>query len=73
MTDESKSSTDIGELFSRDPLKLTRSDIDGIIAYFREARKRYMLAEKAPKPVKEPKAKKAKGSGPDIDVGALDL
>lgn len=77
MTDESvpapTASTDLGEIFARDPLKLTRTDIDYVIAYMREARKRYLIAEKAPKAVKEPKAKKAKGSAESIDIGSLDL
>lgn len=67
------STTDIGEIFARDPLKLTRSDIDATITYFREARKRYLIADKAPKVAKPKGEKKAKGTGEAIDISGLDL
>lgn len=54
--------TEIGELFIRDPLKLTKEDRAKIIAKFREDRERFLLGQKAPK------AAKAK-----IDISSLQL
>lgn len=53
--------SDISELFSRDPLTLTRADRSLIIAEYREKRERYMLGQKTAKVIakKAPKVKKA--------------
>lgn len=69
---EAAPTTDLGEIFSRDPLLLTRSDITTVIAYFRDARKRYIIAASAPKPAKT-KATKPKPTGEEIDLTKLDL
>lgn len=39
--------SDLSELFSRDPLNLTTSDIDAIIARYRQAREQYLAGGKA--------------------------
>lgn len=41
---------DIDELMSRDPLKLSKQDIDAIIAYHRNQRTRKAAGEKVTKP-----------------------
>jgi len=38
--------TDLSELFSRDPLKLSDADIDSIVTYMRNARERYIAGDK---------------------------
>lgn len=38
-------STDINELFNRDPMDLTDQDIDAIIAHMRERRKDFKAAQ----------------------------
>jgi len=48
--------SEISDLFARDPLSLTREDIDAIIARYREARAAFNLGEKqagATKKIKE--------------------
>ncbi len=60
--------SDISELFSRDPLSLTKSDRALIIAEYREKRERYMLGQKTAKAAPKPKAAKKSGlSLDDID------
>jgi hypothetical protein len=39
--------SEIGELFTRDPLSLTKPDLDLIIARYREARTQFTLGVKA--------------------------
>jgi hypothetical protein len=46
-------STDLQRLFNEDPLNLTRTDIDSIIAYYRTARASFNLEGKVPKAKKE--------------------
>lgn len=68
--------TDLAELFARDPLTLTKENIDEVIEYFRGARVRYLEGEKSagsPKKMKAEAKPKAKGSMPAIDVGELEL
>ena len=48
------SPTSLDDLFSRDPLSLTRADKDKIIAELRAQRERWEIAERKPK--KTPKA-----------------
>ncbi len=61
--------SEISELFQRDPLSLTKPDIDSIIAYYREARAKFNLGEKSAGSTK----KMAKGeAGPKIDSKGLD-
>lgn len=54
--------SDISELFSRDPLSLTKSDRALIIAEYRDKRERYMLGQKITK-VAAKKAPKVKTPG----------
>jgi hypothetical protein len=54
--------TDITELFSRDPLDLSRQDIETIIAKFRESRKAFNLGNKRAGSTKPPTAKQKKTS-----------
>lgn len=66
--------SDLNEIFARDPLLLTKLDIDATIAYFREAQKRFVLGDKsAGSPKKAKAAKAAKSDAPDISVEELDL
>ena len=62
--------SDMAELFSRDPLKHTRESIDAIVAYYREARKNFLLGEKSAGSTKKMKAA-PKVDGPKL--GADDL
>ncbi len=59
--------SEISELFQRDPLSLTKPDIDAIIAYYREARAKFNLGEKA-----AGSTKKMKSDAPKIDSKGLD-
>lgn len=53
------------EIFARDPLELTRENIDQIVLAMREARSKYMTGLKAKA---EPKAKREKSAGaPSLD------
>ena len=62
--------TDVAELFRRDPLTLTRADIAPMIAELRRARATFNLGAKAePKP----KAKVAKTALGQIDLSELGL
>lgn len=64
-------STDISELFARDPMGLSTQDLDAIIARYREAQSQFALGAKQAgntKKVAKPDAKIA-----SIDLGALGL
>lgn len=50
--------SDIAELFARDPLSLTKENIDSIIAHYRDARQKYLLGEKSAGATPKPKAEK---------------
>ena len=68
------SETPYGELVARDPLSLSRADIDQIIAHLRANRKKFLMGGAAPAPAK----KIAKPSTPiagDVSdlLGDLDL
>ena len=62
--------SDMAELFARDPLKHTRESIDEIVAYYRGARKAFILGEKS-----AGSTKKAKAAGPakGAKLTSLDL
>lgn len=62
--------SDMAELFARDPLNHTRESIDAIIAYYREARKNFILGEKSAGSTKKMKAA-PKSDGPKL--GSDDL
>ena len=61
--------SDIAELFARDPLNLSRADIDAIITYYRSARANFILGEKQAGSTKKLKA----ASEPKPKMTALDL
>jgi hypothetical protein len=63
-------STELSELFDRDPLKLTDQDIKLIVARQREAQIQFELGVKAPKP-KAAKAKTSKGEEILKDLGLI--
>lgn len=54
--------SDIAELFTRDPLSLTRENIDEIIAHYRTARANFNLGEKQAGSTKKLKA------GPKVEI-----
>lgn len=62
--------SDISDLFSKDPLSLTKSDRSLIIAEYREKRAKYMLGVKTPKAKTAPKAKAGGLSLDDLDDSA---
>lgn len=47
--------SDISELFQRDPLSLTKDNLDDIIKHYRDARAKYLLGEGVAKPKKPEK------------------
>lgn len=55
--------SELSELFERDPLKLTRTDISKIISKYREDRQRFLLGEKRPRAESKPK----------LDLDTLDI
>lgn len=61
--------SDIAELFARDPLSLTRENIDEIITYYRAARANFILGEKQAGATKKMKA----AAGPKVKMTSLDL
>jgi len=66
----------VAELFARDPLKLTKSDIDTIISELRKKRANYMLGEKGAgsmKPAKTAAKPKAKATSADLAALMKDL
>lgn len=60
--------TDIAELFGRDPLTLTKPDLEEIVAYYREKRATFLSAGK----VKAEKAAK-KAAPPTLSLDDLDI
>ena len=58
--------TDITELFSRDPMKLTNENIDEIIEEMRAKRK--LFESGAPAGKKKAPAKKTTGGSLDLDI-----
>jgi len=61
--------TDIAALFAKDPLELTKDDIDAEIAYYRTARANFNNGEKAAGSTKKMK----EASAPTAKVTTLDL
>lgn len=51
--------TDISELFARDPLSLTRSDVSAIVARYREARGQFIAGNMKAGSAKPKTAKQA--------------
>ena len=60
--------SDMAELFSRDPLKLTQDDLAAIVARYREARSQFNLGEKSAGSTKKVAAPK----GPKVQQLDLD-
>lgn len=59
--------SDIADLFARDPLSLTKPDIEVIVKYYREKRAQFNLGDKT-----AGATKKMKADGPKItDVNEL--
>ncbi len=63
--------SEISELFQRDPLSLTKPDIDQIIAYYRDARAKFNLGEKSAGSTKK-MAAKGSTSAEKLDAKGLD-
>lgn len=61
--------SDIASLFRRDPLSLTKEDIDAHITYYRGARELFILGEKSAGSTKKMKEK----SAPGPKLSSLDL
>jgi hypothetical protein len=62
--------SDIAELFSRDPLNLTKENIDEIIKYYREKRALFNLGDKTAGNTKKMKAEpKIKASAEELLKG----
>lgn len=59
--------SDLTELFSRDPLELSKTDIQVIVARYREARAQFNLGV-----AQAGSTKKVKGDGPKVDKLDLD-
>lgn len=60
--------SDLSDLFARDPLSLTTTDIDTIITRYREARAQFNLGEKSAGSTKKmAKAKAPKETQIDLD------
>jgi hypothetical protein len=69
---EEASKSSLAELFSMDPLKLTRSDRSAIVAEFRRVRAIWATAQAAGKQSSAARAPKAlKGTAPDISLDDL--
>lgn len=60
--------TDINELFSRDPLKLTNEDIDAIILHMREKRAQFNSGALTPKKKAEPKLTTAQSAALKLNL-----
>lgn len=60
--------SDIAELFSRDPLKLTKEDIGEIISYYRQKRAQFNLGDKT-----AGSTKKMKTADPKVKQSAEEL
>lgn len=65
--------SDIGELFLRDPEKLTKEDRAAIIAKYREARNMFVLGVQSAGNPKKIKAEVPKIKDLDIDLSDLGL
>lgn len=63
--------SDIAELFAKDPLNLTKQDIDDIIARYREARQQFTLGAKSAGSTKKIKADTPKITNLDDILGDL--
>lgn len=59
---------DLSELFARDPLTLTRENIDAIIAHLRESRSNFQIGDK-----RAGKAPVDKANIPALNLSALGL
>jgi hypothetical protein len=58
--------SDIADFFAKDPLHLLDTDLDAIVAYYRDKRESFLVGPaKAAKRVKDPKAK--------VDLDTLDI
>lgn len=68
-----EATTDINELFSRDPLKLTNEDIKKIVEVYREKRKLFNANPAAVKSRKAPPKQAEKLKGLDLSNIKLDL
>lgn len=64
----SDASADIATIFARDPLKLSKQDLDAIVAKFRAGR---ALFNAGPSAAKGPKAPKEKLK--ELDLGDIEL
>lgn len=65
--------SDMGELFSRDPLKLTKEDRTEIIKWFRDNRAAFMTGQKVAKATAKPAKKGASAGIPGLGLDELDL
>ena len=66
--------TDIAVLFARDPLKLTKNDIDHIIEELRKRRKQFgTIAEKAPRTSRSRTPRQTKADKLIEGLGAEDI
>ncbi len=66
--------SDITELFNRDPLDLSKQDIQEIIKFMREQRQRFAIeGVKAKAPAKKVDPKKPLNKVKEIDLGDLGL
>jgi len=59
-------SGEIQDLFDKDPMKYSKQDLDTIIAYMRKAREEFRTGDK--RAGTEPRKKKNKGAGIDVDI-----
>lgn len=60
--------SDIAALFQRDPLDLSKQDIDDIVKYYREKRAQFNLGDKT-----AGSTKKMKVDSPKVKIDAMDL
>jgi hypothetical protein len=63
--------SDIGELFARDPLELSKENIGEIIKYYREKRAQFNLGDKTAGSTKKMKQvePKIKASAEELELG----
>jgi hypothetical protein len=66
-------STDLSELFERDPLKLTNEDIEVIVTRMRQAQAQYELGAKAPVAERAKKPKASEKLLKELGIGGVDL
>lgn len=62
--------TTLSQIFATDPLELTKPDLQKVVAFFREQRKRFNMTGKAAAPKKE---KKSGGAVTQLTLGELGL